>query len=86
MLNTLPNFGEILNTEGTENTEEKLFFQWNIQFGGKLVGIERAASKKAVADFDRGHFPAAFVYLQNQILSNDIFVDVHFDEVHSALP
>jgi hypothetical protein len=60
VLKALPKFGEIFNTE---STEKSLLVQGNIQFGGKLVGIERAAGKKAVADFDCRHFPAAFIYL-----------------------
>jgi hypothetical protein len=65
---------------------KSLFIQGNIQFRGKLAGIKRAASEKAVADFDRGHFSAAFIYLQDEIFSVDIFVDIHFDEVHFAIP
>ena len=69
----------------TENAEENLFVQGNIQFGGKQVGIKRAAGKKAVADLDRGHFPAALIDLEHEILGIDILVDIHFDEVHSAI-
>src|SRR5579864_4546110 len=79
------NSGKPFNAESTENTEKGLLFQGNIQFGGKLIRIERAASKKAVADLDRGHFSAAFIYLKHQLLSIDILIDIHFDEVHSAI-
>jgi hypothetical protein len=65
--------------------QKNLFVQGNIQFGGKLVGIERATGEKTVANLDCGHFPAAFVYLKDQLLGIDIFVDVHIDEVNSAI-
>src|SRR4029077_5927256 len=78
-------FGEAFNTEGAENAEKILFVQGNIQFGGKQVGIKRAASKKTVANLDRGHFPAAFIYLEHEVLGIDILVDIYFDEIHSAI-
>jgi hypothetical protein len=62
-----------------------LLVEGNVQFGGKLEGIKGAAGKEAIADFDRGDFPAAFVYLEHEILGIDILVDIHFDEVHSAI-
>ena len=73
------------NTEATENTERSLLVQWDIQFGGELVGIKWAAGKKAVANLDRGDFSAAFVYLKDKVLGIDIFVDVHFDEFYAAI-
>jgi hypothetical protein len=67
-----------------EKTRRNLFVQGDVQFGGKLVGIERAASKKAVSYLYRRHFPAAFVYLEDEILGIGVFVDIHFDEVHAT--
>jgi hypothetical protein len=66
--------------------KKALFVQGNIQFGGKLVRVKRAASKKAVTNLDRGHFSAAFIYLKNEILGIGLLVDIHFDEVHIAIP
>ncbi len=63
------------------------FFSGNIQFRGEHVGIERAAGKKAVAHLDRGHlflWPSR-LDLKHQILGVDVFVDIHFDEVHAAI-
>lgn len=49
------------------------------------MGIKRAASEIAVADLDRGHFPAALIDLENDALRIDILIDIYFDEVHSAI-
>lgn len=62
-----------------------LAIQGNIQFGGKDVGIERATGKKALANFNRGHFSAAIIDFKDQIFRVRLLIDIHFDEVHSAI-
>jgi hypothetical protein len=49
------------------------------------VGIKRAASEIAFADLDCWHLPAALIYLEHEIFGIDILVDIHFNEVHSAI-
>jgi hypothetical protein len=64
---------------------KNLLVEGDIQFGRKQVGIERAASKKTVADFYRGHLPTSLIHLQHQVLGIHVLVDIHIDEVHSAI-
>jgi hypothetical protein len=58
--------------------------QGNVQFFGEFVGIERAASEIAIADFQRRNSPAAVILAKNDCLSFVVLLDIHFVKFHIA--
>src|ERR1700739_2400135 len=63
---------------------KKLAVQRDLQFGGELLGVERAAGEVAIANLDGGNFAPAVVDTQNQAFGFGIVVDHHFREPHYA--
>src|SRR6266404_4846749 len=56
----------------------------NVEFGGKLLRIERAAGKIAATNIERRNYAPAVIRLEDNFFRRFVFLDVHFAEAHAA--
>src|SRR6267142_594754 len=56
----------------------------NVEIGGKLLRIERAACKIAATNIERRNYALAVICFDHDRFRRLVFLDVHFAEAHAA--
>jgi hypothetical protein len=66
------------------NSPEALAIEWDVEFCGKLDGIEGTARKKPFANLNGGNSAASIVDTQNEILGVWIVFNIDFAELQAS--
>jgi hypothetical protein len=78
-------FGRATAKFAADSYSATLLIQRKLEFGGKLVGVERATGKEVIANLKRGDFAAAVIDAQDEIFGAGVVFNVDFADFDAAV-